>query len=69
MERLPCGEKMIKTGTMKFRKKKEERAITQFTKCWLKTTLDYRQIVNLFLLYFTLKSDLEKYAIHLSSNI
>lgn len=24
MERLPCGEKTIKTRTMKFRKKKEE---------------------------------------------
>lgn len=51
---------------MKFRKKNEEGDITWFTKCWLKTTLDYRQIVNLFSLSFTLKSDLEKCAIYLS---
>lgn len=57
---------------MKFRKekkKKKEGDITQFTKCWLKATLDYRQIVNLFSFSFTLKSDLEKCSIILSSNI
>lgn len=33
-----------KTRIMKFRKKKEEGDITQFTKCWLETTLDYREL-------------------------
>lgn len=54
---------------MEFRKKKRRGGyVTQFTKYWLKTMLDYRQIVNLFSLSFTLKSDLEKYSINLSSN-
>lgn len=70
MERLPCGEKMIKTRIMKFRKKKRRGDIIKVYKVlvedntWLQTNWEL-----LFLLFLSLtKRDLEKCSINFSSN-